>query len=47
MVVLGDMNVRGVNVEMKGVIGQSGVPGVNWAGERMVDFCAEYGLIVV
>jgi hypothetical protein len=28
------------------VTGKFGVPGVNWAGERMVEFCAESGLIV-
>jgi hypothetical protein len=27
-------------------IGKCGVPLVNWAGERMVEFCAESGLIV-
>lgn len=46
IVVLGDMNARVGNVEMEGVIGKFGVPGVNWAGERMVEFCAESGLIV-
>jgi hypothetical protein len=28
------MNARVGNVEMEGVIGKFGVPGVNWAGER-------------
>jgi hypothetical protein len=40
MVVLGDMNARVGNMEMEGVIGKFGVPGVNWAGEIMVQFCA-------
>jgi hypothetical protein len=46
MVALGDMNARVGNVEMEGVIGMFEGPGVNWAGERMVEFCAESSLIV-
>jgi hypothetical protein len=46
MVVLGDMNVKVGNVEIDGVIRKFDVPGVNWVGERMVEFCAESGLIV-
>jgi hypothetical protein len=40
MMVLGDMNARVGNMEMEGVIVKFGVPVVNWAGERMVEFCA-------
>jgi exonuclease III len=39
MMVLGDINTIVGNMEMEGVIGKFGVPGVNWAGERMVEFC--------
>jgi hypothetical protein len=33
-------------VEIEGVIGKFGVPGVNWTGERMVELCVDSGLIV-
>jgi hypothetical protein len=46
MVALGDINVIVGNVEMEGMIGKFGVPGVNWTGECMVEFLAKSGLIV-
>jgi hypothetical protein len=46
MVVLGNMNARIGNMVIEGLIGKFGVPGVNWASERMVEFCAEAVLIV-
>jgi hypothetical protein len=30
---------------MEVVIGKFGVPGMNWAGRRMVQFCTEAGLL--
>jgi hypothetical protein len=46
MVLLSDMNARVGNMEMEELIGKFAVPGVNWAGEKMVEFCEESGLIV-
>jgi hypothetical protein len=40
------MNASVGNMKMEGVIVMFGVPGQNWAGERMVEFRAESGLIV-
>jgi hypothetical protein len=45
IIVLGDMNAQVGDLELEEVIGEFGVPGVNWAGRRMVRFCTEAGLI--
>jgi hypothetical protein len=39
------MHARVGDVEVEEVIGKFGVPGVNWAGRRMVQFCTEAGLL--
>jgi hypothetical protein len=45
IVVLGDMNPRDGDVEVEEVIGEFSVPGVNWAGKRMLQFCTEARLL--
>jgi exonuclease III len=45
IVVLGDMNVRVGDLKVEEVISKFGVPVVNWAGRRMVQFFTEAGLI--
>jgi hypothetical protein len=40
------MNASDGNVTMEEVIEKFGVSGVNWAGERMVEFWAEDELVV-
>jgi hypothetical protein len=39
------MHARVGDLELEEVIGKFGVPGVNWAGRRMVQFCTEAGLL--
>jgi hypothetical protein len=39
------MNAGVGDVEMEEAIVKFGVPGVNWAGRRMVQLCTEAGLI--
>ena len=46
VVVLGDMNAKVGEHEIDGITGKYGVPGVNENGERLVELCAERGLIV-
>ena len=46
VVVLGDLNARGGNEVIEGVVGLHGVPGRNESGERLLDKCAEQELVV-
>ena len=46
VVVCGDMNAKVGDVEIDGVIGKFGVPGVNASGEYLLSLCMERGLIV-
>ena len=38
---LGDLNARVSNGEIKGVVGKYRVPGENESGERLLDMCVE------
>ena len=46
VVVLGDLNARVGDVEIDGVIGKFGVPGVNESGMRLVELCMERELLI-
>ena len=41
VIVMGDLNGWGGDVECEGITGKHGVPGVNENGQKVVDFCAE------
>jgi hypothetical protein len=46
MMMFGDVNASVGNMAMEGMIEKFGLSGVNWAGERMVEFCAEAESVV-
>ena len=46
VVVLGDLNARVGDGELKGVVGKYGVSGENESGERLLDMCVEQELAV-
>ena len=46
VVVLGDLNARGGDGEVEGVIGKYGVPSENNSGERLIDVCVEQELVI-
>ena len=46
VVVLRDLNARMGNEVIEGIVGQHGVPGRNESGERLLEMCAEQGLVV-
>ena len=43
---LGDLNARVGDGEVKGVVGKYGVPGENESGERLLDMCVEQELVI-
>ena len=46
VVVLGDLNARVGNDVIKAIVCQHGVSGRNESGERLLEMCAEYELLV-
>ena len=43
---LGDLNARVGKEVIEGIVGQHGEPGRNESGERLLEMCAEQGLVV-
>ena len=46
VVVLGDLNARVGNEVIEGIVVRHGVPGRNESGKRLLEMCAEQGLVV-